>query len=202
MIRHDPFYNPNLTREAEDYSLNFDAPTIADRLGLIGDGLPTVRYGSDRGPEAEVSPIPGPKGEVAQDQADVRPPAVSSKTLIEFVTGTIDLGRHIQGMEGRWRDRFNELSPRLEQQMSRPSPERDAPVANRDRPAADSSGDTTPRGGRGERSVQRSAHGRQRGARRPGSAGERGVARRGRPRACQRVPSQTEQLPAGPPTDP
>ena len=32
VIRHDPFYNPNLTREAEDYSLNFDAPTIAERL--------------------------------------------------------------------------------------------------------------------------------------------------------------------------
>ena len=34
VIRHDPFYNPNLTREAEDYSLNFDAPTVAERLGL------------------------------------------------------------------------------------------------------------------------------------------------------------------------
>ena len=39
VIRHDPFYNPNLTREAEDYSLNFDAPTIAERLGPIEDGL-------------------------------------------------------------------------------------------------------------------------------------------------------------------
>jgi GT2 family glycosyltransferase len=26
VIRNDPFYNPNLTREAEDYSLNFDLP--------------------------------------------------------------------------------------------------------------------------------------------------------------------------------
>ena len=34
VIRHDPFYNPNLTRDAEDYSLNFDAPTVAERLGL------------------------------------------------------------------------------------------------------------------------------------------------------------------------
>jgi GT2 family glycosyltransferase len=37
VIRHDPFYNPNLTREAEDYSLNFDAPTVAERLGLFAD---------------------------------------------------------------------------------------------------------------------------------------------------------------------
>ena len=43
VIRHDPFYNPNLTREAEDYSLNFDAPTIAERLGLIEDGPLTIR---------------------------------------------------------------------------------------------------------------------------------------------------------------
>ena len=44
VIRHDPFYNPNLTREAEDYSLNFDAPTVAERLGLISD---RDRSGSD-----------------------------------------------------------------------------------------------------------------------------------------------------------
>jgi hypothetical protein len=37
VIRHDPFYNPNLTRKAEDYSLNFDAPTYAERLGPIED---------------------------------------------------------------------------------------------------------------------------------------------------------------------
>ena len=43
VIRHDPFYNPNLTREAEDYSLNFDAPTIAERLGLSGGVVPSVR---------------------------------------------------------------------------------------------------------------------------------------------------------------
>ena len=55
VIRHDPFYNPNLTREAEDYSLNFDAPTIAERLGPIEDGLPTVRYGPGHGLEAGVS---------------------------------------------------------------------------------------------------------------------------------------------------
>ena len=48
VIRHDPFYNPNLTREADDYSLNFDAPTVAERLGLIGDGPSTVRHGPDR----------------------------------------------------------------------------------------------------------------------------------------------------------
>jgi O-antigen biosynthesis protein len=27
VIRHDPFYNPNLTRKDWDYSLNFDLPT-------------------------------------------------------------------------------------------------------------------------------------------------------------------------------
>ena len=47
VIHHDPFYNPNLTREADDYSLNFDAPTVAERLGLIGDGPSIVRHGSD-----------------------------------------------------------------------------------------------------------------------------------------------------------
>jgi GT2 family glycosyltransferase len=47
MIRHDPFYNPNLTREADDYSLNFDAPTVAERLGLIGDGPSAVGHGLD-----------------------------------------------------------------------------------------------------------------------------------------------------------
>jgi GT2 family glycosyltransferase len=130
VIRDDPFYNPNLTREAEDYSLNFDAPTIADRLGLTEDGLAKIRNGL----EVEVSPIPGPKSEVAQDQAGGRPPAVSSEILIESVTRTIDLGRHIQGMEEGLKDRFNELSGRLKQQMSRPSSERDASAAGRDRP--------------------------------------------------------------------
>ena len=62
VIRHDPFYNPNLTREAEDYSLNFDAPTIAERLGPIEDGPLTVRPaggGILAGPGAErrVAPI-------------------------------------------------------------------------------------------------------------------------------------------------
>ena len=38
VIRHDPFYNPNLTRKAEDYSLNFDAPTFAERLGRRAAG--------------------------------------------------------------------------------------------------------------------------------------------------------------------
>ena len=105
-----------------------------------GTARPDRRRPPDRppraGPQARggISPILGPKGEIAQDQAADRPPAVSSKTLIDMVTRTIELGRHIQGMAGRWRDRFNELSTRLEQQMSRPSPERDAPVANRDRP--------------------------------------------------------------------
>ena len=159
VIRHDPFYNPNLTREADDYSLNFDAPTVAERLGLIGDGPSTVRYGSDRGPEVEVSPIPGPKGEVAQDQADVRPPAVSSTTLIELGTTIIDLGRHIQGMEGRRRDRFNELSARLEQQMSRLAPERDPPVANRDRPGVEAPSAQYRGGAGGDVPVERRAAG-------------------------------------------
>jgi O-antigen biosynthesis protein len=119
VIRHDPFYNPNLTRDAEDYSLNFDAPTVAERLGVVGNALPAGRY--------------GPNGEVAHDQAGDRPPAVSSETLIELVRTTIDLGRHIQGMEGQWRDRLDELSTQLEQQISRPSPERAARAANRDR---------------------------------------------------------------------
>jgi GT2 family glycosyltransferase len=130
VICHDPFYNPNLTREAEDYSLNFDAPTIAERLGLIEDGLVKVRYE----PELEVSPILGPKGRVAQDQAGDRPPAASSETPIELVTRTVDFGPHMQGMEGRWRERFNDLSARLEQQMSRPTPERDTPIVNGGRP--------------------------------------------------------------------
>jgi hypothetical protein len=28
VIRHDPFYNPNLTRKDEDYALNFDLPSV------------------------------------------------------------------------------------------------------------------------------------------------------------------------------
>ena len=155
VIRHDPFYNPNLTREAEDYSLNFDAPTIAERLGPIEDGPLTVRHG----PEAGFSPTLGPKGEVPQDQAGDRPPAVSSKTLIDLVTRTIDLGRHIQGMVGRWRDRFSELSTRLERQTSRPAPERDPPVANRDRPGGDAPGAQYREGAGGDESVERRAAG-------------------------------------------
>ncbi len=46
VIRHDPFYNPNLTRDAEDYSLNFNAPTIAKRLGLAPGS--NGRLGDDR----------------------------------------------------------------------------------------------------------------------------------------------------------
>ncbi len=44
VIRHDPFYNPNLTRESDDYSLNFDAPTVAQRLGPIEVGPLTDRH--------------------------------------------------------------------------------------------------------------------------------------------------------------
>jgi hypothetical protein len=159
VIRHDPFYNPNLTREAEDYSLNFDAPTVAERLGLIEDGPLTVRHGPDHKLEVGVSPILGPKGKVPQDQAADRPPAVSSKTLIELVTRTIEFGPHLQGMEGRWRDRFNELSYRLEQQMSRPSPERDAQVANRDHPGGAAPGAQHREGAGEEESLQRRAAG-------------------------------------------
>jgi GT2 family glycosyltransferase len=155
VIRHDPFYNPNLTREAEDYSLNFDAPTIADRLGLIDGDVPAVHYGLEVG----VSPILGLKGDVPPDPASDRPPAVSSKSLIELVTRTIDLGRHLQGMEGRWRDRFNELSARLEQQMSRPSPERDVQVASRDHAGGDAPGAQHREGAGGEESVERRAAG-------------------------------------------
>ena len=49
VIRHDPFYNPNLTRKAEDYSLNFDAPTFAERLGPIEVGPQTVHHGLEPG---------------------------------------------------------------------------------------------------------------------------------------------------------
>jgi GT2 family glycosyltransferase len=54
VIRHDPFYNPNLTRKGEDYALNFDAPTVAERLGMesgsngtFGAAHPS-RFGEDR----------------------------------------------------------------------------------------------------------------------------------------------------------
>jgi hypothetical protein len=159
VIRRDPFYNPNLTREAEDYSLNFDAPTIVERLGPIEDGPLTVRHGPAHGLEAGFSPTLGPKGEVPQDQAGDRPPAVSSKTRIDLVTRTIDLGRNIQGMVGRWRDRFSELSTRLERQTSRLAPERDPPVANRDSPGRDAPGAQHREGAGGEESVERRAVG-------------------------------------------
>ncbi len=129
VIRHDPFYNPNLTRDAEDYSLNFNAPTIAKRLGLIEGGLPTVR----NVPQMEVAPTLGPKGQVAPEQAADSPPAISPEAHIESVIRTFQLGRQIQDGEGRQSERFNDLSARLEQQTARPSPERDAPPANRDR---------------------------------------------------------------------
>jgi O-antigen biosynthesis protein len=154
VIRHDPFYNPNLTREAEDYSLNFDAPTIVERLGPIEDGPLTKRHGPDHGLEAGFSPTLGLKGEVHQDQASDRPP-----TRIDLVTKTIDLGRHIQVMVGRWRDRFSELSTRLERQSSRLAPERDPPVANRDRPGRDAPGAQHREGAGGEESVERRAVG-------------------------------------------
>jgi hypothetical protein len=159
VIRRDPFYNPNLTREAEDYSLNFDAPTIAERLGPIEDGPLTVRHGPGHGLEAGFSPTLGPKGEVPQDQAGDRPPAVSSKTRIDLVTRTIDLGRNIHGMVGRWRDRFSELSSRLERQTSRLAPERDPPVASRDRPRVDAPGAQYREGAGGDGFVERRAAG-------------------------------------------
>ncbi len=150
VIRHDPFYNPSLTREAEDYSLNFDAPTVAERLGLAEEGGPTVHDVPARATEAEASPNLGPMGKLDRDEDGDRPPAITPKTLIELVTSTIELGRHIQGMEGRWRDRFNELSARLEQQRSRPSPEWDAPKAHhREGVGADPSVERRP-GGNGE----------------------------------------------------
>jgi GT2 family glycosyltransferase len=35
LVRHDPFYNPNLTRKTDDYSLNFDLPTIPGSYELV-----------------------------------------------------------------------------------------------------------------------------------------------------------------------
>ncbi len=133
VIRHDPFYNPNLTRESEDYSLNFNAPTAAERLGPIEDGPLTVHDGS----EAGFSPTVGPKGEVAQDQAGVPAPAVSSRARMNMTVRTIALGRHIRGMAGRWRNRFNELSTRPAQPTSQSSTERDATIARRGRPSVE-----------------------------------------------------------------
>ena len=164
VIRHDPFYNPNLTREAEDYSLNFDAPTVAERLG-------------------DVSRSP-----MRTARAAHRP-----TTGRRWPSRRADRGHHSAGR--RWR-----LSDsRLERTETRSSPERDAPIANSDRlggPLEDAT-----RRGAGAR-VRRASGGRQRGARRPGSAADRGAACRRRPRGGQRVSSQTEPLSAGPPTDP
>jgi GT2 family glycosyltransferase len=125
-IRHDPFYNPNLTREATDYSLNFDAPTVAERLGPIEDGAPTARRGHDNGLEAGFSPTLVPNGEIAPDQAGDRLTDVSSKTRIDMMKRTVAFGRHIQGMAGRWGARFNDLFTRRAQQASPSSPERGA----------------------------------------------------------------------------
>ena len=162
VIRHDPFYNPNLTREAEDYSLNFDAPTIADRLGLIEDGPLTVCQGPDNGPEAGFA-RPWATGEADQDQVGDRPPAVSSKTLIDMVTSTLELGRHIEGMEGRWKNHFNELTTWLEQK-SQPSPERDA--GRRPRPSRRETPDAYREG-----PAESASRGRQRRAPRPDRCG-------------------------------
>jgi GT2 family glycosyltransferase len=121
--------------DAGPYRRRWAHRVAADDLHyLIEDGLLTVRYGPDHGLEVEVSPILRPNGDVPQDQAGDRPPAVSSKALIELMTRAFDLSRQIQGLEGRWMDRFNELSTRVEQQISRPSPERDAQAANHEHP--------------------------------------------------------------------
>ena len=128
VIRHDPFYNPNLTRKAEDYSLNFDAPTFAERLGPIEDGPLTVHSE----PEAGFSPTGRPKGGVAQS-GRCFVPAVSSQTRMNMAVRTIAFGRHIRGMAKRWRSRFSENSTRPARPTSQPSGERDAPAASRDR---------------------------------------------------------------------
>ena len=155
VIRHDPFYNPNLTREAEDYSLNLDAPTIADRLGRIGDVLATARREQEDGG----SPVPGPNGGVPGADDGDRPPAVPPTHPIDLMTTITELGRHLQGMERRWRDRFDELSARLERPTSGPSPDRDAQVGSRHLSAADLPGpENRPRTG-GDRPVERHAGG-------------------------------------------
>jgi GT2 family glycosyltransferase len=96
---------------------------------LIEDGLLTVRYGPDHGIQVAVSPMLEPKTEAPRDRAGEAHPAVSSRTLIELVTRTIDLSRQFQSLEARWRDRFNEFSGRLDE-ISRPSLDRKAPVAD------------------------------------------------------------------------
>ena len=67
VIRHDPFYNPNLTREAEDYSLNFDAPTVAERLGPIGAGRRTGRSVASRDRPGGSLPWPHYRGGAGGD---------------------------------------------------------------------------------------------------------------------------------------
>jgi hypothetical protein len=62
-------------------------------------------------------------------------------------------------MVGRWRDRFSELSTRLERQTSRLAPERDPPVANRDSPGRDAPGAQHREGAGGQESVERRAVG-------------------------------------------
>ena len=115
------------------------------------------------------------------------------------MTRTIDLGRHIQGMEGRWRDRFDELTARLERQTSRPSPDRDAAIANRDRPDVDAP--RTQDHERAQGSNPRASRDRQRRSHRPRSAADPGAEYRRSPRVNQRVPSQAEHVPGSPPTD-
>jgi O-antigen biosynthesis protein len=135
VICHDPFYNPNLTREAEDYSLNFDAPSIAERLGVIEDDPRPVSQNSDNRREPLFAPILEPQGEADQDQAGDRLFPATSKTVIDMVTSTIELGRHIGGMEGLWKNHVNELTTWLDQQKSRSLHEREAQSAGRGLPA-------------------------------------------------------------------
>ena len=165
VIRHDPFYNPNLTREAEDYSLNFDAPTIAERLGH------DRRRPADRPPRAGggiLGDFGTRRARSLEDQAGDPAPAVSSKARMKMATRTIELGRHIRGMAGRWRSRFNELSSPPAQQMSQPSPEGTPRSRVATVPAWKLRWRNTAR--RPGASFPRASRGRQRRARRPGSA--------------------------------
>ena len=77
VIRHDPFYNPNLTRKAEDYSLNLDAPTFAERLGPIEAGPVTVHPGL----EAEFSPTWGQRARSLTRAARSRAATVPASKL-------------------------------------------------------------------------------------------------------------------------
>ena len=182
VIRHDPFYNPNLTRETEDYSLNFDAPTIAERLGLTEEFCQTVRDGPDHGPGAGFSPNLVPNGEVALEMACEHPPADSSKSLISLVPKGIERGRQTQGIEGRWRNRFNEFFTRFKRPMLKPFPERNSPVASRDRPGVEGPEPQYRERAGGDQPVKRRAC-RQRRARRPVAATDReDVLQRRRPR--------------------